>query len=75
MTWCRTLRGQSGSIPSFRLLTARAGALVSQRDYDGAIKALDRAITINADDADAYYIRGLARHARRDYDGVLQVYD
>jgi tetratricopeptide (TPR) repeat protein len=69
-------RGLRGQIPATSELTqgaaARRGAtLLDRGDYDGAIAALDRAISLNPNDDYSLYERGLAWLARSDYNRAL----
>ena len=69
-------RGLRGQIPATSELgqadAARRGAALFDRgDYDGAIAALDRAVSLNASDEYSLYERGLAWLARPDYNRAL----
>src|SRR5437016_8996754 len=45
-----------------------------QKDYDGAIANLTKAIELNRNYAEAYYQRGLARRQKGDIDGAISDY-
>src|SRR5437016_5330741 len=48
--------------------------LNNQKDYDGAIANLTKAIELNGNYAEAYYNRGLARRQKGDIDGAIADY-
>jgi tetratricopeptide (TPR) repeat protein len=69
-------RGLRGQIPATGELNqadaARRGAALFDRgDYDGAIAALDRAVSLNPNDEYSLYERGLTWLARPDYNRAL----
>jgi tetratricopeptide (TPR) repeat protein len=49
----------------------KSGYAKGARDIDGAIADFTKAIEANPKYAEAYYYRGLARHAKRDLDGAI----
>jgi tetratricopeptide (TPR) repeat protein len=69
-------RGLRGQIPATAELdqgaAARRGAALFDRgDYDGAIAALDRAVSLNPNDEYSLYERGLTWLAKPDYNRAL----
>jgi tetratricopeptide (TPR) repeat protein len=69
-------RGLRGQIPATSELSqadaARRGAALFDRgDYDGALAALDRAVSLNPNDEYALYERGLTWLAKPDYTRAL----
>ena len=69
-------RGLRGQIPATGELDQasaahRGAALFDRGDYDGAIAAFDRAISLNPNDDFSLYERGLAWLARPDYNRAL----
>jgi tetratricopeptide (TPR) repeat protein len=69
-------RGLRGQIPATAELSqadaARRGAALFDRgDYDGALAALDRAVSLNPNDEYALYERGLTWLAKPDYTRAL----
>ena len=69
-------RGLRGQIPATSELSqadaARRGAALFDRgDYDGALAALDRAVSLNPNDGYSLYERGLTWLAKSDYNRAL----
>jgi tetratricopeptide (TPR) repeat protein len=62
---------QSGS-PAARLLVGRAGSDTEAGDTSGALDALDDALVLAPDDAEAWLARARAEFAAADYPGAIR---
>ena len=60
---------------SAEVMRSQGQFLLSQKDYDGALKCFDEAIGVNPDQPDNHEARGLALFSLKRYDDAMQSFD
>lgn len=65
-------RAEEAGLSEDRVKVARAEAAITRKDAEGAVTLLDEAVEIDPENADAYYLRGMAHTYFKRFDAGVQ---